>query len=54
MRLRRKDKANEYLVGYRERNREKLRAYHAAWSATNKDKVKAAAKKFRDKKKGLI
>lgn len=36
----------EYARQYREKNREKLRAYNKAWRKANPDKVKANTERF--------
>lgn len=38
----------EYLVEYRKKNQERLSAYHKEWAANNRDKTRAAVKKFID------
>ena len=38
----------EYLVEYRKKNQEHLSAYHKEWVANNREKTRAAVKKFID------
>jgi len=38
----------EYLVQYRKKNQERLSAYHKEWVANNREKTRAAVKKFID------
>lgn len=41
-----KSAKREYARQYREKNREKLRAYNKAWREANPDKVKANTERF--------
>lgn len=41
---------NRYMKTWREKNREKIRAYDRAWSAANKDKVAEKRKRYWEKK----